>query len=108
MSAERGPAFGDMDPEPFARKRIGSRTGSPITSPIPADIRSSAQVKPGAVRDALPTHAPEEPEDFAQIFADFERVVMPAITHWNHPGFFAYFAISGSGPACSRSSCPPR
>ena len=33
-----------------------------------------------------------------EIFADFERIILPGITHWNHPGFFAYFAISGSGP----------
>jgi aromatic-L-amino-acid decarboxylase len=55
-------------------------------------------VKPGEVRDALPPQAPEEPEPFDRVFRDFERTIVPGLTHWNHPGFFAYFATSGSGP----------
>jgi aromatic-L-amino-acid decarboxylase len=57
------------------------------------------RVAPGDVRDALPATAPETGEPFEAIFADFERVLVPALTHWNHPGFFAYFAISSSAPA---------
>src|SRR5262245_45016986 len=53
---------------------------------------------PGAIRSALPQTAPEEPEPFESIMADFERVVVPGLTHWNHPGFFGYFAITGSAP----------
>src|SRR5882672_5905502 len=53
-------------------------------------------VAPGDVRDALPDRAPEEGEPFEDIFADFERVLFPALTHWNHPGFFAYFPITAS------------
>ena len=56
------------------------------------------RVAPGHVRDALPSAAPEQGEPFEQIFADFERVIVPALTHWNHPGFFAYFAITASEP----------
>jgi aromatic-L-amino-acid decarboxylase len=56
------------------------------------------RVAPGAVRDALPSAAPEHGEPFERILADFERVIVPAITHWNHPGFFAYFAITASEP----------
>jgi aromatic-L-amino-acid decarboxylase len=56
------------------------------------------RVTPGHVRNALPAAAPETGEPFEQIFADFERVLVPALTHWNHPGFFAYFAISASAP----------
>src|SRR5688500_16947081 len=56
------------------------------------------RVSPGDVRDALPAAAPERAEPFEAIFADFERVIVPALTHWNHPGFFAYFAISASAP----------
>ncbi len=56
------------------------------------------RVVPGAVRDALPPAAPEQGEPFDRIFADFERVIVPALTHWNHPGFFAYFAITASEP----------
>jgi aromatic-L-amino-acid/L-tryptophan decarboxylase len=55
-----------------------------------------AQVHPGDVRAALPSAAPDQPQPFEEIFADFERVLLPALTHWNHPGFFAYFAISSS------------
>ncbi|MEW5981277.1 MAG: pyridoxal-dependent decarboxylase [Acidobacteriota bacterium] len=57
-----------------------------------------AQVSPGTIREALPPSAPEESEPFEDILADFERVLMPGMTHWNHPGFMAYFAISSSGP----------
>jgi aromatic-L-amino-acid/L-tryptophan decarboxylase len=56
------------------------------------------RVAPGDVRAALPGSAPEQGEPFEQIFADFERVIVPALTHWNHPGFFAYFAITASEP----------
>src|SRR6476646_6425663 len=55
-------------------------------------------VKPGEIRAALPDAAPRNGESFDTILADFERVVVPGLTHWNHPGFFAYFAISTSAP----------
>jgi len=55
-------------------------------------------VKPGEIRAALPDAAPRSGESFDAILADFERVVVPGLTHWNHPGFFAYFAISTSAP----------
>jgi aromatic-L-amino-acid decarboxylase len=57
-----------------------------------------SRVAPGDVRRALPADPPREPEPFAEIFADFERTILPGITHWNHPGFLAYFAITGSAP----------
>ena len=57
-----------------------------------------AQVKPGEITSALPDHAPEYGEPFDQVMADFKRVLVPGLTHWNHPGFFAYFAISASAP----------
>jgi aromatic-L-amino-acid decarboxylase len=57
-----------------------------------------ARVKPGEIAAALPTHAPEDPESFEAILADVERVLVPGLTHWNHPRFFAYFAISASPP----------
>jgi aromatic-L-amino-acid decarboxylase len=57
-----------------------------------------SRVRPGDIRRGLPASAPERGETFDAIFADFERVIMPGITHWNHPGFFAYFAISSSAP----------
>jgi aromatic-L-amino-acid decarboxylase len=56
------------------------------------------RVVPGEVRAALPAAAPEQGESFERIFGDFERILVPALTHWNHPGFFAYFAITASEP----------
>jgi aromatic-L-amino-acid/L-tryptophan decarboxylase len=51
-------------------------------------------VKPGQLTDALPTCGPERGEPMGAILADFERLIVPAMTHWNHPGFLAYFANS--------------
>src|SRR3954465_1012278 len=55
-------------------------------------------VRPGEVRRVLPAAAPEEPEPLDTILDDYLRVIEPNLTHWNHPGFLAYFAITGSGP----------
>jgi len=57
-----------------------------------------ARVRPGELRAALPASAPEEAEDMAQVLQDFEELVLPGITHWNHPSFHGYFAITGSAP----------
>jgi aromatic-L-amino-acid/L-tryptophan decarboxylase len=55
-------------------------------------------VAPGEVRRVLPASPPEAPEPVDTILDDYLRVIEPNLTHWNHPGFFAYFAITGSGP----------
>ncbi len=55
-----------------------------------------AQVRPGEITAQLPSRPPEEGESFAALMADFERIVMPGITHWNSPRFFAYFATSSA------------
>ena len=57
-----------------------------------------ARVAPGQLTDALPAEGPERGEPMETILADFERLVVPAVTHWNHPGFMAYFGISASEP----------
>ena len=54
--------------------------------------------RPGDLIDALPSFGPEKGEDWASIFGDFERHVVPAVTHWNYPGFMAYFATTASAP----------
>jgi len=56
-------------------------------------------VQPGDIRAALPEHPPASPEPFADVLADLDRVVMPGITHWQHPSFFAYFPGNSSYPA---------
>lgn len=58
-----------------------------------------AQTQPGALVDALPPQGPERGESFEAILRDFREKVIPAVTHWNHPGFMAYFATTGSTPA---------
>jgi aromatic-L-amino-acid/L-tryptophan decarboxylase len=62
------------------------------------DLPVLSRVEPGAVRAALPAAPPDEPEPFAAVLQDLDVVLLPGITHWNHPRFFAYFAISGSEP----------
>ncbi|MGD0048879.1 MAG: pyridoxal-dependent decarboxylase [Bryobacteraceae bacterium] len=57
-----------------------------------------ARVRPGELTDALPERGPEQGEPPERLLEDFERLILPAVTHWNHPGFMAYFANSASGP----------
>jgi aromatic-L-amino-acid decarboxylase len=57
-----------------------------------------SQVLPGDVRRSLPSMPPEQGEALEVIFEDFERLVLPGITHWNHPRFFGYFGTTGSAP----------
>lgn len=56
------------------------------------------RVKPGDLIDALPKSAPERGESYEAILKDFENLIVPAVTHWNHPRFLAYFPSSGSAP----------
>ena len=58
-----------------------------------------ARTKPGEVLAQLPRRAPEEPEPWEAIERDLDRLVEPNLTHWQHPGYFAYFATTGSAPA---------
>jgi aromatic-L-amino-acid/L-tryptophan decarboxylase len=58
-----------------------------------------AQVSPGEIRAALPPRAPDAPEPFGAVLADLERVLLPGVTHWQHPRYFAYFATSASEAA---------
>ena len=89
---------GDMDPEAFRREahRVADWIADYLAAPERFPVLSRA--RPGDLRRALPAEAPERGESFDRIFDDFERLILPGITHWNHPGFFAYFAITGSGP----------
>jgi aromatic-L-amino-acid/L-tryptophan decarboxylase len=57
-----------------------------------------AQVEPGAIKSALPESPPEEPEPFEAVLRDLDDVLMPGMTHWQSPRFFAYFAATGSEP----------
>jgi aromatic-L-amino-acid decarboxylase len=89
---------GDMDPEAFraAAHRVAEWTADylrdierfPVLSPAP----------PGTVRRGLPTAPPQNSEPISAVLADIEELLIPASTHWQSPGFMAYFASSGSGP----------
>lgn len=89
---------GDMDPEAFRREahRLADWIADYLTDPGRYPVL--ARVRPGDVCAALPEAAPAHGESFDAILDDFEQIIIPGITHWNHPGFFAYFAITGSGP----------
>lgn len=91
-------SLGDMDAEAFNRHArraldwVADYLGHSERYPV------MTRVQPGDVRAALPAEPPEHGEDFDAILDDFEQIITPGLTHWNHPGFFAYFAISGSAP----------
>jgi aromatic-L-amino-acid decarboxylase len=57
-----------------------------------------AQVRPGDVQARLPAAPPDEPEAFAAVLRDLDEILLPAMTHWQHPRFFAYFGNTGSEP----------
>ena len=58
-----------------------------------------SQVKPGAIRAGLPAAAPAHGEPFEKMLADVEKLILPGITHWQSPNFFAYFPSNASGPS---------
>lgn len=57
-----------------------------------------SQARPGEVRSKLPSKAPSDPEPFDTMLEDLEKIIVPGLTHWNHPSFFAYFPNTGSEP----------
>lgn len=96
--AQEPDSTGDMDPEDF--RYYGHQVVDWIADYL-QDVASYpvlAQTAPGDIRHALPSQPPAGPEAMEAILADFDRLLLPGITHWNSPGFMAYFAITGSGP----------
>ena len=57
-----------------------------------------ADVEPGAIAASLPAEPPDEPEPFSAVLADLDEILLPGVTHWQSPRFFAYFATTGSEP----------
>jgi aromatic-L-amino-acid decarboxylase len=94
---ERGP-LGDMPADEFraAAHRVADWIADYLEGVESYPVLSESQ--PGQVARSQATEPPRRPVPFEQIVADFEATVIPGITHWNHPGFFAYFGISGAGP----------
>ncbi|HEX4841908.1 MAG TPA: pyridoxal-dependent decarboxylase [bacterium] len=96
-SRSRAPS-GDMPPEQF---RAAAHKAADWVADYLAEMERYpvlAQTVPGAIRRRLPSRPPQQGERMETILADFESTIVPGITHWNHPGFLAYFAITGSGP----------
>ena len=96
--AGTAPPLGDMSAEEFRRYGhevvdwIAGYLAHPESRPV------LAQVQPGELRSRLPASPPRSGEPMSEILSDVDRLVVPAITHWNHPSFFAYFATSSSAP----------
>jgi len=63
-----------------------------------AELPVLAQVEPGDVRRSLPASPPKRGEPFADVLRDLDELLLPGITHWQHPRFFAYFATTASEP----------
>ncbi|UCC73221.1 MAG: aminotransferase class V-fold PLP-dependent enzyme [Gemmatimonadota bacterium] len=89
---------GDIPVEEF--KRAATRAIDWIAHYFthPEEYPVLARVKPGEVKAALAADAPRTGEPIDAVLDDYERIVVPGITHWNHPCFFAYFSITGSAP----------
>jgi len=95
-SAEQ--VYGDMPKEEF--RRFGHQLIDWISDYF-EHIESRpvlAQIEPGDLKAQLPPSPPNHGEPMEAIIADLDRLIMPALTHWNHPAFFAYFATSTSAP----------
>src|SRR6266576_4140994 len=97
-SAQQPTTTGDMDPESF--RIYGHQIVDWIADYLGhiEEYPVLAQTAPGDIRQALPTHPSKQPEVMEDILADVDRIIMPGITHWNSPGFLAFFGITGSGP----------
>ena len=91
-------ALGDLPPQEFLRQ--AERVVRWITEYLAAPERFPVvpRVAPGEIAAALPAAPPAAAESLDAILDDFERLIVPGVTHWNHPGFFAYFAITASAP----------
>jgi len=88
----------DMDPEAF-------RAAAHAVADVMADYLETVEtrpvfprIEPGSLRALFPTSAPETPEAIREILSDYQRLIEPNATHWQHPGFLAYFATTASGP----------
>jgi aromatic-L-amino-acid decarboxylase len=88
----------DMDPETF---RVAAHRVVDLMADYLANIERHAvfpSIEPGSVASRLPGAAPENPESLDAILSDYLALIEPNATHWQHPGFFAYFASTASGP----------
>ncbi|MDQ7819107.1 MAG: pyridoxal-dependent decarboxylase [Armatimonadota bacterium] len=94
----RGGAAGDMPAEEF--RRAAHRVVDWIADYLErvGEYPVLARTAPGEIARGLPAAPPRQGEPVDAILRDVDEVILPGITHWNHPAFFGYFAITGSGP----------
>jgi aromatic-L-amino-acid decarboxylase len=94
----RTPPLGDMPAEEF--RRYGHEIVDWIADYFEHidELPVLAQIEPGDLKSQLPASPPEKGESMEAILADIDRLIVPALTHWSHPAFFAYFATSTSAP----------
>jgi aromatic-L-amino-acid decarboxylase len=88
----------DMDVESF---RKAAHDVVDLMADYLASVETFAvfpNVEPGSIAPAFPSAAPESPEPIAAILDDYRRLIEPNATHWQHPGFLAYFGTTASGP----------
>jgi len=87
-----------MDPEEF--RKIGKDVVDWIADYLknPEMYPVFPNIQPGDIKRQLPTTPPSSSEKMDVILQDFNKIILPGITHWNHPGFHAYFSITGSAP----------
>ncbi len=90
--------LGDIAPEEFRRQaqRVVQWMGDYLANAERFPV--VPRVRPGEIAASLPSEPPASAESLDTILDDFERLIVPGVTHWNHPGFFAYFAITASAP----------
>ena len=95
---ELAPPTGDMSAEEF--RRFGHEIVDWIANYFEhiEDLPVLAQIEPGDLKAQLPSAPPDQGEPMEAILADVDRLIVPALTHWSHPSFFAYFATSTSAP----------
>jgi len=92
------PLLGDIAPDEFRRhaRRVLQWIGDYLERPEQFPVLP--RVAPGDIASTIPVEPPTTAEPLETVLDDFERLIVPGVTHWNHPGFFAYFAISASAP----------
>lgn len=97
MNAE-APSLGDLPPEEFRREAHALVDWIADYLVRLDDLPVIPSIAPGEIRARLPEAPPRDPEPFANVLADLDRIVLPGLTHWGHPRFFAWFNSSGSAP----------
>src|SRR5476651_1224937 len=92
------PGLADLDPLTF---RAAAHTVADLMADYLEGIEEFAvfpSIEPGSIRPRFPATPPESADSIAEILADYGSLVVPNATHWQHPGFLAYFGTTASGP----------